>query len=973
MRSLPWRLDATPVLRRSRAPWALALAAVLIAALFALVSPAHAAGNVVISQVYGGGGNSGATIKNDYIELYNRSDVAVSVGGWSVQYGSSTGTSWQVTNLPPGAVIPAGSYFLVKESLGSGGSVDITADATGSIAMAAGAGKVALASSTTALTGANPGSAALIDLVGYGTANGFEGSGPAPALGNTTAAFRAGGGATDTDNNVADFSTGTPAPRYSGGDATQGGGGGGGGGSCAGSTAGTPAAIYAIQGAGATSPRVGQIVNTTGVVTQLANNGFFIQDLTGDGNPQTSDGVFVYASPATCTNAAVGNLVTVTATVSEYSAGAGTASTPLTELTAVTNVALVGTGYTIAPTLVTLPLSSGDSFERFEGMLVSLQGSLTVQQNYFQAQFGQLTVGAGGRHETPTNAYRPNSTQALALADLEARSRLLLDDGSSTQNPNPTPYFSASGLGRAGDLVSNLTGVIDFGLATSSATGAGLYRLQPTVAPVFTPGNPRTSAPSAVGGNLRVAAMNVLNFFTTFTNGQTADGQTGQGCSLGGSVSAANCRGADNLTEFQRQRTKLVREMAGLNADVYGFMETQNNGNTAVQSLVDGLNAFIGSNAYVAIPVPAAGTGTDAIRVSMIYKPARLTPVGLPLSDTDPINNRPPLAQTFVAPNGEKFSLIVNHLKSKSSCPSGSGPDSDQGDGQGCWNATRVSQAQRLRSFVAQVQTAAGSNDVLLVGDFNAYAREDPIYDLTSNGYIDQIGRFNVLGYSYVFDGTAGRLDHAIATSSLSSRVNSAVEWHINADESPAFDYNLEFKQPACATCAPDPYDGSGPYRASDHDPVLIGVNLYKTLTGTAGRDVIVGTRGDDIIIGGAGADTLSGNGGSNIFVYNTVLDGGDTLTDFQPGSDLLDLRTLLQSLGVTSANPIASGHVVCTASAGGAVIGVDPDGSAGAAAARSLALLKGVSCTDALQAANFIFYDAPLATKTSRRQVGAR
>ena len=937
-------------LLRLRSAWTPALAA----AMFAVAAPAHAVSDVVISQIYGGGGNNGATIKNDYIELYNRSAVDVTIGGWSVQYASAAGTTWAVTAIPPGTVLPAGGYFLVKEAAGAGGTVTITADATGSIAMSATAGKVALAPSTTALSGTKPATA--IDLVGYGTTgSNFDGTGPAPTLSNTTADFRAGGGAIDTDINSADFTAGTPAPRYSGGDAIPGGVGSVS--SCAGGTVGTAAAIYTIQGAGATSPLVGQTVTTTGVVTKVTSNGFFIQSLTGDNNPLTSDGIFVFASPASCTNAVVGNLVTVTGTVTEYVPGAGTASTPLTELTAVSSVTLVGTGYAnaIAPVAVTLPLAAGDSFERFEGMLVTLQGSLTVQQNYFQAQYGQVTIGAGGRHETPTNAFRPGTPQALALADLQARSRLLLDDGSSAQNPNPTPYFNASGLGRGGDSVSNLTGVIDFGPATSSASGAGLYRIQPTSTPVFASANPRTAVPPTVGGNLRIGAMNVLNFFTTFTNGQTAFGQTGQGCSLAGSVAAGNCRGADNLVEYGRQRDKLVRELAGLNADAVGLMETQNNGNTAVQALVDALNTYLGATAYAAIPVPAAGTGTDAIRVTMIYKPARLAPVGLPLSDTASVNNRPTLAQTFMAPNGEKFSLLVNHLKSKGSCPS-SGADADQGDGQGCWNATRMSQAQRLRTFVAQVQAASGSNDLLLVGDFNAYAKEDPIYDLTSNGYIDQIGRFNTLGYSYVFDGTAGRLDHAIATPTLSSRVSGAVEWHINADESPAFDYNQEFKQPACATCAPDPYDGNSPYRASDHDPVLIGVNFYKTIIGTPGRDTLVGTAGDDIIVGGPGADTLSGRGGSNIFVYSTVLDGGDTITDFQPGTDVLDFRALLKSLNVVSLNPIASGHVTCSTSAAGGVIGVDPDSAAGPAAARSIVLLKNVSCGSALQTTNFSF-----------------
>jgi predicted extracellular nuclease len=917
-------------LRRLRSAWATALAMVLLAAAI----PAFAASNVVISQVYGGGGNSGSTIKNDYIELYNRSNADVVIGGWSVQYASATGTSWQVTPIPAGTVLPAGSYFLIKQAVGAGGTIDITADVTGTIAMAAGAGKVALAPSTTALSGATPATA--IDLVGYGAANGFEGTGPAPALSNTTAAFRAGGGSVDTDNNAADFSVGTPAPRFTGGDAIPGGGGSTT--SCAGAATGTPAAIYAIQGSGATSPLVGQAVTTTGVVTHVTNNGFFIQDLTGDGNPATSDGIFVFASPASCTNAVVGNLVTVAGTVTEYVPGAGTASTPLTELTAVTSVALVGSGYTIAPTVVTMPLAAGDSLERFEGMLVTLQGSFTVQQNFFLASYGQLTIGTDGRHETPTNKFRPGSAQAVALAELQARSRLLLDDSRSVQNPNPTPYLNASGLGRAGDTVSNLTGVLDFGLASSTTSGPGLYRLQPTAVPVFSAANPRSTTPPGVGGNLRVAALNVLNFFTTFTNGQTATGQTGQGCSLGGSVAAGNCRGADNLAEYQRQLAKIVNEIVGLNADAVGLMETQNNGNVAVQALVDAVNAVVGAGTYATIPVPAAGTGTDAIRVTMIYKPARLSLVGLPLSDTNSVNNRPTLAQTFTAPNGEKFSLVVNHLKSKGSCPA-SGVDADQGDGQGCWNATRVSQAQRLRSFVAQVQAAAGSNDVLLVGDFNAYAQEDPIFDLTTNGYIDQIGRFNTLGYSYVFDGTAGRLDHAIASTTLSTRVTGAAEWHINADESPALDYNLEFKQPACTTCAPDPYDGTTPYRASDHDPVLVGLDLYK------------------VIQAGTFRAPLSGTPGADRFVFDSVLQGGGSISGFQPGVDQIVLKDLLSRLGRSTVNdPLGTGVVTCSSSRLGAVIAIDLDGAAGPLPPRDLVQLNGLTCSAVLTPQNFVF-----------------
>lgn len=191
---------------------------------------AEATGNVVISQVYGGGGNSGSTFRNDFIELFNRSNVAVSLSGWSVQYASATGTTWQRTDLS--GTLQPGQYYLVQEAVGTGGTVTLpTPDASGSIPMAATAGKVALVSSTTLLT-CGTGCATLpsiIDFLGYGgTANSFEGAGPAPALTNTTVAARSGNGCQDTDGNATDFTSSPPNPRNTasptspcGGSATQ--------------------------------------------------------------------------------------------------------------------------------------------------------------------------------------------------------------------------------------------------------------------------------------------------------------------------------------------------------------------------------------------------------------------------------------------------------------------------------------------------------------------------------------------------------------------------------------------------------------------------------------------------------------------------------------------------------------------------------------------------------------------------------
>src|SRR4051812_25556557 len=184
--------------------------------LFASAASLLAAGSttVVISQVYGGGGNAGSTFKNDFIELYNLSASPVSLAGWSVQYASAAGTSWQVTNLT--GTIQPGKYYLVQEAVGAGGTTNLPApDATGTIAMSATAAKVALVNATTALSGACPVSASIIDFVGFGTTACFEGAGPAPAPSNTVGDIRAGGGSTDTNVNSSDFSTSAPNPRNS--------------------------------------------------------------------------------------------------------------------------------------------------------------------------------------------------------------------------------------------------------------------------------------------------------------------------------------------------------------------------------------------------------------------------------------------------------------------------------------------------------------------------------------------------------------------------------------------------------------------------------------------------------------------------------------------------------------------------------------------------------------------------------------
>lgn len=704
--------------------------------------------------------------------------------------------------------------------------------------------------------------------------------------------------------------------------------------------------IPAIQGTGHVSPLLGQSVTTEGVVTKVNNNGFFLQDLNGDNDTNTSDGIFVFTSSAPSAAVVVGNALRVSGTVAEFAVGTGAdaVARPVTEIVSPA-ITFQSSGNVVQPTAVSLPEATEGELERFEGMLVTIDTALTASQNYFLGRFGQVTLGAGERLQKPTNLFPAGSPEALALADENARRRILLDDGTSQQNLNPTPYMAADNTLRAGDTITGITGVIDYGLASSFADGISDYKIHPTQPVVFSRDNPRTNAPAAVGGNVRVGSFNVLNYFTTVD-------QAGASCYPGGSRS--DCRGADSAAEFQRQRNKIIPAILGLNADVVGLMEIENNGNTAVQNLVNGLNAVAGANTYAVVPVPAGGTGDDAIRVAMIYQPSRVSLVGGALSDTNSIHDRQPLAQTFAAANGETFSVVVNHFKSKGSCPSNAADvNADQGDGQGCWNAKRVQQAQALASFMV------GLPNAIIVGDLNAYGKEDPIIELGLLGFEDQIARFNPKGYSYVFDGEAGYLDHALVSASLKAKVTGAAHWHINADEPFIIDYNTEFKvgDSSCGTssCSPD-YYASTVYRSSDHDPVVLGLNLVKNLVGTAGRDVINGTAGDDVIQGGLGADTLTGGAGADRFVYTSLRDGTDTITDFQSGVDVIDLSAVMQSLGVSSANPLSSGHVDCVASGSGAVVNIDADGSSGPSVKRPLMRINNLGCVMLTSTGNFVF-----------------
>jgi hypothetical protein len=240
-------------------------------------------------------------------------------------------------------------------------------------------------------------------------------------------------------------------------------------------------------------------------------------------------------------------------------------------------------------------------------------------------------------------------------------------------------------------------------------------------------------------------------------------------------------------------------------------------------------------------------------------------------------------------------------------------------------------------SFIDGIVSTSGDDDVIVMGDLNAYGRENPVTEFLDNGYVDLISNFNgEAGYSFVFDGESGYLDHALATTGMAEHVTGATEWHINADEPSVIDYNTEFK----------PQDLYMPdaYRSSDHDPVIVGMLLQKKFFGTAGRDSIVGTPGDDLISGGHGADNLTGGGGRDVFAYASMRDAVDTITDFIPSTDRVDLRALLDGLGIPANAALTGSYVRVVNVATGASIQIDTDGAGGSAAYRTLLILKGIN-----------------------------
>jgi hypothetical protein len=345
----------------------------------------------------------------------------------------------------------------------------------------------------------------------------------------------------------------------------------------------------------------------------------------------------------------------------------------------------------------------------------------------------------------------------------------------------------------------------------------------------FEPANPRPATPDDVGGRLKVASFNVLNYFATVD--ETSSDDSGP-CAPSGTE---DCRGADSDEERERQLAKIVAALETIDADVFGLIEIQNDEGEATKQIVDALNAATAPGTYDYIRT--GEIGTDAIKQAFLYKTSTVRPVGdfdLLTSEDDPrfddTRNRPALIQTFEeSATGERLTVAVNHLKSKGSgC--GAGDDSPQ-DGSGNCDGTRTQAAEALADHLAKDPTGSGDPDFLVIGDLNSYAMERPITTLEDSGFVDLLERSEGLeSYGYVFDGLLGHLDHALATVPLAAQVTGAGGWKINADEVPLFDYNDDVRDVGEASFEREssalPLYEPNAYRSSDHDPVVVGLRL---------------------------------------------------------------------------------------------------------------------------------------------------
>jgi predicted extracellular nuclease len=774
--------------------------------------------SVVITEVYGGGGNSGAPFNKDFIELFNRSAAPVDLSSWSVQYASASGTSYQATALT--GSIPAGGFYLVAESGGATGAALPTPDVTGTLAMSSSSGKVALVSGSTAALscGTTCSSAAdVVDFVGYGAANDAAGT-ATPGLSNTTSAQRMTSPLADTGNNSADFVVAAPTPKApttaTGGSTDCG-------------TTPPPEAcvpgtttIQDVQGEGFLSPLDGQTVTkVAGTVTAVrlsgSGRGFWMQESSPDASrPSASSGVFVFTSSAAVSP---GDDVLVTGKVNDYyalSSGetlATTASLSVTEI-APTLVTTVSTGNALPAPLVLTPTTVPDLYaptvaggnvesiatvdptnsalefwEAHEGMRVEVDNARVTGPG--KTQYGEIYVTT-----KPTQQATPRGGTYIAGYDSVPSGRVLVAPANG-----PVPAANV------GDVLTGATvGPVDwstFGGYDIVATTLGGYQDN---------GLTPTSASPQAPDQLAIATYNVENLapgdpaskYEALANGVV------QNLASPDIISVEEIQDNDGATDdgvvaADQTLTKFTAAIAAAGGPAYQWSEIdpindhdggQPGGNIRVVFLYNparvSLVAAPGGSPTTAVGVTQAADGT----ADLTQSPGLIDPTNVAWTDS-----RKPLAAQFTF-QGKTVIVVGNHFASKL------GDQNADGRFQPAARASEVQrgeQATAVNAFVHSVLDVDPRANLVLAGDFNDYQFSPTIHTLTDNG-ATLTDLINTLPqdeqYTYVFNGISQVLDHIFVTKPLADATPAAVQYQV-------IHVNSEFAA-----------------QASDHDPQVVRI-----------------------------------------------------------------------------------------------------------------------------------------------------
>lgn len=547
--------------------------------------------------------------------------------------------------------------------------------------------------------------------------------------------------------------------------------------------------IHQIQGKGPESPLAGQTVSVEGIVTHTAGyqggfSGFYLQqaDTETDNNAATSEALFVY----TRRKASPGQRLRLTGSVKEFHT--------LTELVNVSRLEVCGQAPLPKPIEVSLPWSHTP--ESLENMRVRFTGPLTVTDHYNLARFGELTL-AHTDQVTPTEYLQPGP-RAVRQSRYNAYHRVVLDDGKSLRNPRPVPWLDqgAENTIRSGDIVTRLNGVLDYRF--------NQWRVQPMEQPTFTRPQSRPAAPPPPSGShTRIVALNLENYF----NGNGANG------------GFPTPRGAESAHAHASQARRIASAISLSKPDILALTELENDGYSQASALAQ-LARTLGPQWRF---IETSGhDGSDAIRTALLFRRDRVVPEGSPQRLTSGAyrhRGRPPLVQIFRPINGGKsVRVVVPHLKSKS-CRRAKGQDTDQHDGQGCFTHYRTQEAQTISRWLESRPDSENPVGTLITGDLNSYARETPVDVLSKAGFVSLVHHFHPCQpddcpqHSYRYRGEKGALDYALASPGLLPRVSAAQTWNINADEPKALDYQHT-------------PDLSGPWRTSDHNPLIIDLQL---------------------------------------------------------------------------------------------------------------------------------------------------